>query len=69
MENFSADDAQRLVDIHLELLATRVEQLQGVLAACPLWQRRAVLAQIGDVKMEARHVRAHPKKIVFIRGA
>ena len=72
MENFSADDAQRLVDIHKR--APRrpggaAARGPGSLPAVAAAFFSDVLAQIGDVKMEARHVKKHPKKIVFIRGA
>ena len=56
------------VNAHLELLAARAEELQEELDRADPSQRRAVLANLQAVKMEARHVRAHPRQIYFIRA-
>ena len=55
------------VNAHPELLA-RAEEPKRSSIVPTLSQRRAVLANLQAVKMEARHVRAHPRQIYFIRA-
>lgn len=46
-----------------------VEQLRGDLQLADPGQRRAILAKMQAVKMEARHVHALRCEIVFVRNA